>query len=265
VIYAASWCVNATGDRLELDIHLCPSPKSGKNVSTCYGASMTGRMEPVQRRSRSRRELLLRAAVELLADGGPRAVTHRAVAARAGVPQASTTYYFESIQQLTDEALRLHLSERTAELQAMIASAAGRGGSTEDIARVLAEMLITRSPEIAIAQFEVYLQAGRNPELRSHVEQTLCAFEQIAASALGFLGAREPERAAPLFVALIDGFLLHRVARPGRERADAEGLFEAMRALFIAYAMDEAEFERWRRRTNRVFAAGAAPGTSAGG
>ena len=128
---------------------------------------MTGRMEPVQRRSRSRRELLLRAAVELLADGGPRAVTHRAVAARAGVPQALTTYYFESIQQLTDEALRLHLSERTAELQAMIASAAGRGGSTEDIARVLAEMLITRSPEIAIAQFEVYLQAGRNPELRS--------------------------------------------------------------------------------------------------
>ena len=45
-------------------------------------------------------------------------------------------------------------------------------------------------------------------------------------------------------MALIDGFLLHRVARPGRERADAEGLFEAMRALFIAYAMDEAEFER---------------------
>ena len=123
---------------------------------------MASRVEPVQQRSRSRRELLLRAAVELLADGGPRAVTHRAVAARAGVPQASTTYYFESIQQLTDEALRLHLSERTAELEAMIASATSRGGSTEDIARVLAEMLITRSHEIAIAQFEVYLQAGRN-------------------------------------------------------------------------------------------------------
>jgi DNA-binding transcriptional regulator YbjK len=224
---------------------------------------MTSRVEPVQQRSRSRRELLLRAAVELLADGGPRAVTHRAVAARAGVPQASTTYYFESIQQLTDEALRLHLSERTAELEAMIASATAKGGSTEDIARVLAEMLITRSHEVAIAQFEVYLQAGRNPELRDHVDQALHAFEKITESVLAFLGAREPARAAPAFVALIDGFLLHRVARPGHQHADAEGLFEAMRALFIAYVMDELEFEQWRQRIHRVLAAGTAPTTLA--
>lgn len=223
---------------------------------------MTSRVEPVQRRSRDRRELLLRAAVELLADGGPKAVTHRAVAARAGVPQASTTYYFESIQQLTDEALRLHLSERTGELQAMITEATAKGGSTEDIARVLAEMLITRSRDIAIAQFEVYMQAGRNPMLRDHVAKTLGAFEKVAETVLGFLGAREPEKAAPVFVALIDGYLLHRVARPDQVRQDAEGLFEAMRAVFIAYVMDEAEFERWRQRINRVFAEGSTPGNA---
>lgn len=202
----------------------------------------------MQQRSRDRRELLLRAAVELLAEGGPRAVTHRAVAKRAGVPQASTTYYFESIQQLTDEALRLHLSERTSELQGMIGEASGKSSSTEDIARVLAEMLITRSREIAIAQFEVYMQAGRNPELRPHVKQTLDAFERVAESVLTFLGARNPERAAPAFVALIDGFLLHRVARPDNAHQDSESLFEAMRALFIAYVMDADEFERWRER-----------------
>ena len=49
---------------------------------------------PSQRRSRARREALLRAAVALLAEGGVRAVTHRAVADRAGVPLAATTYYF---------------------------------------------------------------------------------------------------------------------------------------------------------------------------
>jgi TetR/AcrR family transcriptional regulator, regulator of biofilm formation and stress response len=223
---------------------------------------MTSRVEPVQRRSRDRRELLLRAAVELLADGGPKAVTHRAVAARAGVPQASTTYYFASIQQLTDEALRLHLSERTGELQAMITEATAKGGSTEDIARVLAEMLITRSRDIAIAQFEVYMQAGRNPELRDHVAKALAAFEKVAETVLSFLGAREPEKAAPVFVALIDGYLLHRVARPDQVQQDAEGLFEAMRAVFIANVMDEAEFERWRNRINRVFAEGSAPGNA---
>jgi DNA-binding transcriptional regulator YbjK len=221
---------------------------------------MTSRVEPVQRRSRDRRELLLRAAVDLVADGGPKAVTHRAVAARAGVPQASTTYYFSSIQELTDEALRLHLSERTSELQAMFTEATAKGGTTEDIARMLAEMLITRSRDIAIAQFEVYMQAGRNPSLREHVAKTLGTFEQIAGNILGFLGAREPEKAAPVFVALIDGYLLHRVARPDQVQEDAAGLFDAMRSMFIAYVMDEAEFEEWRKRLNRLFAAGAAPG-----
>jgi hypothetical protein len=121
-------------------------------------------------------------------------------------------------------------------------------------------MLITRSRDIAIAQFEVYMQAGRDPELRDHVAKTLGAFERIAATVLGFLGVREPERAAPVFVALIDGFLLHRVARPDQVQEDAVGLFEAMRSLFVAYVMDEAEFEEWRVRLNRVFADGRAPG-----
>jgi TetR/AcrR family transcriptional regulator, regulator of biofilm formation and stress response len=218
---------------------------------------MSSRVQPVQQRSRDRRELLLRAAVELLAEGGPRAVTHRAVAKRAGVPQASTTYYFASIQELTDEALRMHLSERTSELQSMIGSASGKAQSTEDVARLLSEMLITRSREIAIAQFEVYMQAGRNPKLRPHVKQTLDAFERVAESVLTFLGARNPGQAAPVFVALIDGFLLHRVARPDHARQDAESLFEGMRALFIAYVMDLSEFERWREKLSRASSAGA--------
>jgi DNA-binding transcriptional regulator YbjK len=225
---------------------------------------MTSRVEPVQRRSRDRRELLLRAAVDLVADGGPKAVTHRAVAARAGVPQASTTYYFSSIQELTDEALRLHLSERTGELQAMFTEATAKGGSIEDIARVLAEMLITRSRDIAIAQFEVYMQAGRNPALREHVAKTLAAFEQLAGTILGFLGVREPEKAAPVFVALVDGYLLHRVARPDQVQEDALGLFDAMRSLLVAYVMDAAEFEEWRKRLNRLFAAGGTPGSVTG-
>jgi hypothetical protein len=57
-------------------------------------------------------------------------------------------------------------------------------------------------------------------------------------------------------VALIDGYLLHRVARPDQVAEDAAGLFEAMRALFIAYVMDEAEFDQWRARINRTFATG---------
>ena len=84
-------------------------------------------------------------------------------------------------------------------------------------------------------------------------------------SVLAFLGARHPERAAPAFVALIDGFLLHRVARPDQVQQDAEALFEAMLALFIACVMDAGEFEKWRERSASDSPRGPQPGISAGG
>lgn len=51
-----------------------------------------------------RRARLIAAASELLREGGFDAVRHRAVADRAGLPLASTTYYFESLEDLLVEA-----------------------------------------------------------------------------------------------------------------------------------------------------------------
>ncbi|HEX6382829.1 MAG TPA: TetR family transcriptional regulator, partial [Acidimicrobiia bacterium] len=79
-------------------------------------ANVTQGAEPRQDRSRQRREALLRAAIELLGETGVRSVTHRAVAERAGVPLASTTYYFSSVKELVEEALKLHVAERVADL-----------------------------------------------------------------------------------------------------------------------------------------------------
>src|SRR6187399_1868167 len=45
-----------------------------------------------------RRAALIEAASELLLEGGFDAVRHRAVAERAGLPLASTTYYFDSLE-----------------------------------------------------------------------------------------------------------------------------------------------------------------------
>lgn len=208
---------------------------------------------PTQDRSQRRRDALLRAAAELLAEGGARAVTHRAVAARAGIPAASTTYYFESIQQLTDEALRQHLTDRLGELHRMIAKSASGGRTAETVARGLARALIERSGDVAVAQFEVYLEAARNPALRAHVAETVEAFERLVAAVLRTLGARRPDESAAAMLALIDGFLIHRIARPRSERADAEALFDGMRSLFIAATMDDAELaKRYRALASRI-------------
>ena len=62
---------------------------------------------PIRRRRSTgeRRLLLIQATLELIAEGGVDAVSHRAVAERAGVSLGSTTYWFASRQQMLHDAL----------------------------------------------------------------------------------------------------------------------------------------------------------------
>jgi DNA-binding transcriptional regulator YbjK len=197
--------------------------------------------EPRQDRSRRRREALLRATIELLGETGVRSVTHRAVAERAGVPLASTTYYFASVSDLVEEALKLHVAERVAELESLAAGALGAAGaSVSDIAERLADVLVAAPAPILVAQYQLYLEAGRNPALQPAVAEALDAFEALVASVLGALGAREPQEAAEAFLALLDGFALHRLARPRDPEREAAALFSALRSLFLEQVIDPA-------------------------
>ncbi|HEY1915605.1 MAG TPA: TetR family transcriptional regulator [Streptosporangiaceae bacterium] len=209
---------------------------------------------PAQERSRARREALLRAAVALLAQGGVKAVTHRAVAARAGVPLAATTYYFESIQHLTEEALRLHVTERVSELAVLAESAASGSRTAEQVAQRFVAALLARDRDATIAQFEVYLEAARNPALKQPVAEALDAFERLACVTLSGLGARHPEQAAASFVAVVNGFALNGLARPRPPEVDAAALFDTLRALFISQIMDDDEAADWDTRLRKPIA-----------
>src|SRR5213595_394164 len=58
-----------------------------------------------------RRYALVSAAADLLCEGGFEAVRHRAVAERAGLPLASTTYYFSSLDDLISTAVEFEARE----------------------------------------------------------------------------------------------------------------------------------------------------------
>jgi DNA-binding transcriptional regulator YbjK len=213
---------------------------------------MGNKQSPRQERSRQRREALLRATIQLLGETGAKSVTHRAVADRAGVPLASTTYYFESVHQLIEEALKLHVAERVAELQGLAALALGAGGATaQDIAQRLADVLVSAPGPILAAQYQLYLEAGRNPALQPAIAEALAAFEGLAESVLATLGARDPAEAAVAFVALLDGFALHRLARPRDPEQEAAALFAAMRALFLEQVMDPTTRDALHARLRR--------------
>jgi hypothetical protein len=68
-------------------------------------------------------------------------------------------------------------------------------------------------------------------------------YADVAEAALRAAGAQRPAEGARAFVAMIDGLGLHRIAS-GRE-GDTES---ALRALFIAHAMDGDELAKWEER-----------------
>ena len=220
------------------------------------GANVTPGAQPRQDRSRARREALLRAAIELLGETGVKSVTHRAVAERAGMPLASTTYYFRSVSEIIEEALKLHVAERVAELAGLADVALSiTGASATQFAERFAEVLVANPTPTLVAHYQMYLEAGRNPALRPAVADALAAFEDLAARLLAAAGARDPQGAAEAFLALLDGFALHRLARPRDPDREAAALFTAMRALFLEQVMDAATreelHERLRRPLNR--------------
>lgn len=68
--------------------------------------STQDRPAPGRRDPEGRRRAIIEAAAELIVDSGASSLTHRAVAARAGVSLGSTTQYFSSLDELRELALQ---------------------------------------------------------------------------------------------------------------------------------------------------------------
>ncbi len=112
------------------------------------------------------------AAAELLLEGGFDAVRHRSVATRAELPLASTTYYFESLEDLIARAVEF---SGNAELEAMrrrVGEVTHRRRGAEATVELVLDLLI--GPDGAdestngrlIARYERTVASARHPELR---------------------------------------------------------------------------------------------------
>lgn len=176
-----------------------------------------------------RRDALLQAATEIVGESGTRAATHRAVAARAGVPPATTSYFFSSITELLEEALRSFVTARTRQF-ARLLDELPDPTDPEASAAAYARVLLTGDRTSELAQVEAYLQAARGEGLREAVADAMAAFEAAAEEALRAAGAADPKAGARRFMALSDGFVLQHLANPRPD--DEEELRDAIRALF---------------------------------
>lgn len=170
----------------------------------------------VQGRGDKRRQILLEAALRVIGTRGVRAVSHRSVAAMADVPLGSTTYYFASKQDILGETLRLAAHTEIEALQRQVdrldAAAMSAGEWTEAILDWLDHQLRGRARFRLVALYSLQLEATHRPELRAIYEEWTVATVRLARELLRKAGAADPDAAAPVLVAAIDGLRHNQLA-----------------------------------------------------
>src|SRR5438445_9572836 len=104
----------------------------------------------------ARREALLRATVEVAAEVGIAGITHRAVTEKAGLPLATISYFFASIDELAAEALQVFTDADAAAQIALAEQLADQHGTPDEVATAFAAVAAPRWPD-TLAMLEAYL------------------------------------------------------------------------------------------------------------
>ncbi|MBC9724195.1 TetR/AcrR family transcriptional regulator [Streptomyces sp. TRM68367] len=152
------------------------------------------------------RTALLDAAVRVVARGGLRKLTYRAVAEEAGVTHGLVVHHFGSRDALIEAALAHAVRTSTS------TSALEPGtGKVEDFAAGLADM-VTGVPALQSFQYELMLESRRRPEL---LPQIRTLYEEYFAATGRELDRILPDGTSPaltrLVFASLEGLVLHQL------------------------------------------------------
>lgn len=208
---------------------------------------MATRVKVHRASAQRRRAALLDAAAELSAELGAGAVTHRAVAARAGVPLSTTSYFFSSIDELVTEALRVGAQERIDDFDATERAAVeAEHTSVDTVIGAAVDRALSSSRTAEGGQVEYYLAAGRQPELHDEASATVERFAERVAGQFARVGSPRAGDAAWAVTALGDGALLHRVA--GVDIDHRARLTAGLRLLVAAAMLRDDEIDELLRR-----------------
>lgn len=163
-------------------------------------------------RGAQRRSALIEAAADLLLEQGLAALSHRAVAARARLPLASTTYYFDSAEDLRDEALQ-HVAQGWAMRAATVVEALpARIDRTRAARAVVGIIGADASEQQLLLMYERYLEAGRHERLRPVVVAWNARLTELVQDVLRRAGLPSGADHAGLVLAVADGVAVTALA-----------------------------------------------------
>jgi DNA-binding transcriptional regulator YbjK len=163
-------------------------------------------------RGAKRRQQLVDAATAILEASGFEAISHRAVAARANLPLAATTYYFATLDDLRSAALSQLSRAYVDYARELAVSLPASSRTLDEISRLLVALVagdgVETDPAWLLTFYERYVQAGRHPALRQMVRGWTAELAQLASIVLERSGYPPDRELARLLIGAIDGLLL---------------------------------------------------------
>lgn len=182
-----------------------------------------------------RRGELARAAADVVRAEGPAALSHRAVAARAGLSLSATTYYYAGLDELAAAAGAALMDAWVAHAGDVLGRAASGGAA--DPAAVVVEAVLPPGDDAAVrAHYEQLLAAGRVPALAAALGSGRARLDAVLGELLRALGADASR--VPVALAVVDGAVVAAVSEGRPVRATARDLLAAALPALHAAAGD---------------------------
>ena len=153
-----------------------------------------------------RKERIVEAAVGVLAEHGVAGTTHRLVAQAADVPLGSLTYYFTSLQDLREQAFRLHARRFSERYAAHFDAVRTREELVEAVTELVHGQVGADARDMVLA-YELYLAAMRDPALRAVTEEWMHASRAVLERFVDPVAARGVD-------ALVEGLIMHNALSP---------------------------------------------------
>lgn len=181
---------------------------------------------PAPRRRRhdpQRRDRIIDACLDVLAEHGVAGTSHRRVAAAAGVPLGSMTYHFTGMDELLQESFTRFSHSVLSAVEQRMAQAGSREEAAEAIiAHIVGD--IFDSPRDLALTHELYTLAARKQEFRRLTHAWMAASRAALEQHLDPPTARMVD-------ALIEGLTIHRAL--DTEPQDPDLVREAVRRIVV--------------------------------
>ena len=175
-------------------------------------------------RDPGRRDRLIDVALTVVAAHGIAGTTHRAVAQAAAVPLGSTTYYFQTLEDLHAEALARHAANILETYRRRIEPITDRDELIDALVDLATDYMTTEDASTVVT-IELYALAARNPRFATIADGWILAHQQLYANHMDTKSAKAVD-------AMLEGITIHQAL--SRVRLSKTDLRSRLVALIAA-------------------------------